>query len=99
MGYLQLRLLFELLCDGLEEENAQLPLHFEGAYGVEVPSCMLMIFVFQEGLMLCKFAVEDNFDQPRALGSFSDALTMDECLDMQKELNGHVGAFSELFKQ
>lgn len=100
MGYLQLRLLFELLCDGLEEENAHIPLHFEGAYGLEMPHRVLMIFVFQEGVMMCQFEVQEDLDESEdaALRVFaSEQLSANECLDMTESLRSFSGNFSELF--
>jgi hypothetical protein len=97
MGYLQLRFLFELLCDGLEEEKNHLPLHFVGAYGLELPSQVMMIFVFQEGMIFCQFSVQDDFDHPKGTRMLSRPLSMNECLDMKDQLRSFSGGVTELF--
>jgi hypothetical protein len=97
MGYLQLRILFELLCDGLEGEQNHIPLHFEGAYGLELPEYVLMVFVFQEGLIVCRFAVEDSYDKPRALFSRKKGISANDCIEMTDQLRSFSGNMTELF--
>lgn len=98
MGYLALRQLFELLCDGLEGEESSLALHFVEAFDVELPQQVLMIFLFQEGVICFSFPVEDDFDCPHEIRSLSsESLNLDTCLDMSGVLAQHDGNFSALF--
>lgn len=95
MSFSELRLLFDLMCDQLEADAEQHILRFESAYGFEFSKGVVMVFVFHELVMVCRFMVADLV----YTSAFSKVgSSADECLDMMNGIRDWNGNFSNMFR-
>ncbi|MDP3976299.1 MAG: hypothetical protein Q8P95_05285 [bacterium] len=89
----QLRYLFEAICDHLDA-IPQGSLNFVQAYGVESREEAVMVFVFQEGVFVCRFGVARVKKSRRDI----PAISADECLQMVTGVRQCQGGFEQLFQ-
>lgn len=98
MNFQSLRALFDLLCERLEDDQVRERLHFEAGCGVEFPEGVIMIFVFQHLVLVCRFQASDQLGKPVVHHLSQDQpVSAQDCLDMTLALREAKG-FQELFQ-
>ena len=89
-----LRALFERLCMQLESDSDVFQLHYQGGLGLEFPQGVLMAFVFDHQVILCRFTVAPC---EHCAEAEDQSLTADDCLDMIDCIRDWEGGFQEIF--
>lgn len=98
MNYETLRVLFERLCDYLEDDSDLYRFQFQGGFGFESPQEVVMVFVFEELAIVFRFPAS-SFDQLEESSAQEEKrpLSADECLTMTEALQACSGGFQDLF--
>lgn len=96
MNHETLRVLFEWLCDCLEDDSDRYHFHFQGGFGFESPHEVVMVFVFEGITVVFRFPANAfHSEGPKS----SEPLSADECLQMTEVIQSFPGGFQELFTE
>jgi len=98
MNHETLRVLFERLCDSLEDDSEQYHFHFQAGFGFESPQEVVMVFLFEGIAVVFRFPASTFAFEEEAMGD-EEPLSADQCLHMTEELQTFTGGFQELFSE
>ncbi|MGE3279002.1 MAG: hypothetical protein AB7J40_04405 [Candidatus Altimarinota bacterium] len=96
MNYETLRVLFESLCDYLEDDSDRYHFHFQGGFGFESPQEVVMVFIFDQLTLVFRFPAS-LFEWTEEAPSTKNSISVDECLSMTEALRSFSGGFQDLF--
>lgn len=97
MNYETLRVLFEWICDSLEDDAERYHFHFQGGLGFESPQEVVMVFMLEGATVVFRFPAS-SFETPEEESpSTGTSLSADDCLHMTETLRTFSGGFQDLF--
>lgn len=97
MNYETLRVLFEWICDSLEDDSERYHFHFQGGFGFESPEEVVMVFIFEGTTLVFRFPASSFKIASEESSKDGEPLSADQCLHMTETLRSFPGGFQELF--
>lgn len=97
MNYETLRVLFEWICDSLEDDAERYHFHFQGGLGFESSQEVVMVFMLEGATVVFRFPASSFEPAEEEAPSLGTSLSADECLQMTETLQSFSGGFQDLF--